>query len=110
MLNFDSRLASSASNSLAPRIYVVGSLNENPKSVLKVANFSYVIEDPKTAVDILFKIHLSMDLKFPRQSLSVWSFIDRFIYKQNLDISNSTQVLTIENEMNLFVSSRESST
>ena len=34
MNSFDSRLKSSTSNSLAPRIYVVGSLRENPKSVL----------------------------------------------------------------------------
>ena len=69
MENFDSRLSSSASQPLAARIYVVGSLRENPECLLKIANFSNIIDDPIEAIDIMFKIHLSMNLEFPRQSL-----------------------------------------
>ena len=106
MQSFDVRLKSSASNSLAPRIYVVGSLMENPKSILKIADCSYIVNDPIEAVDIMFKIHLSMDLEFPRQSLAVWSFIDKFFFKQNLNLSNSSQIITLENEMNVFISTQ----
>lgn len=105
MQNFDARLSSSALNPLASRTYIVGSLGENPKSILKVADYTYEVNDPVKAVDIMFKIHLSMNLQFPRQSLAVWSFIDKYFYKLNLQICNSSQVITIENEMNIFACS-----
>jgi hypothetical protein len=100
---FDNNLTSSTADSLAPRIYVIGSLTENPTSILKIADFSYAINDPITAVDVMFKLHLSMNLKFPRQSLAVWAFINSFFYKLQLNISNSSQIVTITNEMTLFV-------
>ena len=104
MVTFDLKLSSSATDSLAPRVYIVGNLKENAKAVLKIADFSYCIDDPFIAVDTMFKLHLSMNLQFPRQSLFTWAIIEQFIYKLNrINISNS-QIITIINEMNLHVS------
>lgn len=102
MHTFDSTLSSSSTDPLPPRIYVIGSLDQNPKALLKVANFDYAIDDPIKAFDVLFRIYVAMSLQFPPQAYPVWIFIERFVYKLKTNNINNSQLSTIINEMEIF--------
>lgn len=94
---------SSTNIPLAPRAYVIGCLKDTPKAVIKIADHSYLVENPLHAIDILFKIILSMTLEFPRQAISVWNFIERFVYKMSITKNTNTQITTLMKEFQLFI-------
>lgn len=90
---FDTKLTSSAKDPLPPRAYVIGCLKQDPTAVIKVADQSYPIDNPLLCADILFKIILSMKLQFPRHSLSVWNFVEKFFYDLNITKNSNSQIL-----------------
>lgn len=102
MNDFDNTLKSSSKDSLPPRIYIVGDLKQNPMALVKVADIEYVFSCPLDGFDSLFKIHLALGTLFPRQSLTSWAFIDKFIYKSGVIQINNSQLTTIINEMNIY--------
>lgn len=82
---------------------MIGCLKENPKAIIKIADQAYPIDNPLFCVDVLFKIILSMKLYFPRQSLSVWNFVEKFVYNLSITKNANTQVSTLIKEMQLFI-------
>lgn len=102
MKTFDDHLTSSTGDSLPPRVYVIGQLKEKPKALIKIADISYSFDDPLLAFDTFFKVSVGIKLQFPRQSIAVWSFIDRFVYKLDYIKINNSQIDTIINEMKRF--------
>jgi hypothetical protein len=71
MDQYDSNLQSTSQVDLGPRLYIVGDLKENPRALIKLAEFPYTTNDPFIGFDTFFKLHLSMNLQFPRPAISV---------------------------------------
>lgn len=100
MRTFNETLSSSSKDPLPPRIYVIGCLTNNPKVLIKIADYEYTLDDPFTGFDVFFKIGLGMNFKYPRQSMTAWVFVENFIYNQKVNTVNNSQLITIINEMN----------
>ncbi|CRK98914.1 CLUMA_CG011975, isoform A, partial [Clunio marinus] len=99
MQTFDETLPSSTSDLLPPRLYIIGNLKNDPTAVIRLDDIEYTISDPLDAFDVMFKIFIGLNLKYPRQSVIVWTFIERFVYRLNQYHINNSQLLTIINEM-----------
>ncbi|CRK98913.1 CLUMA_CG012019, isoform A [Clunio marinus] len=99
MGTFDETSTVSSADPLPPRIYIIGCLKKAPTAVILLDDIEYEISDPLDAFDVMFKIFIGLNLKYPRQSVIVWTFIERFVYRLHQNHINNSQLLTIINEM-----------
>lgn len=63
-----------------PRIFVVGSDNENLKYFVSVATKKYYAKTICEAVEIAIFFFLGLDIKYPCESETIWEFIQQTIF------------------------------
>lgn len=87
------------------QVCVIGNLNDNPYSIIRVFNTKYHFGNPCDAMNVTFKIFLALSLPFPYESIQMWTFLKKFVYQ--LDDEKGAkiypQVETIINEFNLYL-------
>lgn len=65
-------------------IVVFGSLGNVQKSVIVLEEHKFPIigpDSPKKAVDIFFKIFITLKKSFPKASKATWQYISKYIYE-----------------------------
>lgn len=78
---------------LKPRICIIGSKLET--AVVRTVSQKYTFNDPVQALECCFKIFLSLNTKYPRDSDHVWEFIQKKLFMVNTSFDkNYTSVET----------------
>lgn len=78
---------------IQPLILISGSILEPKEIVIYFEGIKYRIHSALKAIDICFKIFFVFNLEYPKESLLVWSFIQKYFYNifTNTDF-NSPQI------------------
>lgn len=70
-------------NTFEPVIIIVGTVDKIVSSSIIIDNVTYIVADYLRAVDIAFKSFQALNCCYPTVCQTVWSFIQKYIYKIN---------------------------
>lgn len=64
-----------------PSVFVIGDLDQSPRSVVKINEEIYDVESPLKAVDVCFKSFFVLDAQFPTESEYCYLYLQEYVYK-----------------------------
>lgn len=82
--------------SLGPQAIVVGAdVDAIDNCYVRVNDILYMVENPKKALDITFKIFHSLDGKYHAEAEREWLFLERAVYGINVGKSGDGRVRSV---------------
>lgn len=84
--------AATLKETLQPFVVLVGNLS-NPQALLKINDNTYNIESSVKAVDLLFKVFIVLNARYPCEGQQCWTFLQKKIY--SIDTKYDTNFIAV---------------